>query len=224
VRIGANGQQPHSRHKAYHTIRYGYYNALGMLGGLSQLLLLLLGVYLWCRFGFGPYEDPVHVATYTIHFPIIAVLVGTCQTGMGIYGLGRATGYFRMGGPSDHSFLYVICGVWIWSTFLQFVFQPAYSDGDVYNAEASTVVACVYLGFFLMPAFLDYLVRTTPVQPRPEYYGLAKDAYYKEDLPTIWLGMAPQKDCNNGIYLQRGWGVRPKTAWKQKGQQARRVL
>jgi hypothetical protein len=79
---------------------------------------------------------------------------------------------------------------------LQFIFQPAYSDGDVYNAEASTV-ACVYLGFFLMPAFLDYLVRTTPVQPRPEYYGLAKDAYYKEDLPTIWLGMAPQKDCNN---------------------------
>jgi hypothetical protein len=123
---------------------------------------------------------------------LVAVLVGTLQTLMGLHGFLRATGYCWRGDETDHSALWWIGFVWIVSTFLQFVFQPAYGDDDEYqyNAEGATV-ACVYIGFFAMPALLDYLIRHTPVQPRPEYYGLEKDAPYREDLPTQWLGMVP---------------------------------
>jgi Ca2+/Na+ antiporter len=198
------GRQPHSRHRAYHVIRLGYYSLLAALGGLSQLIL---GAYLWNRFGFGPYEDAVHVAAFTIHFPLIAVLVGSLQTIYGVYGLGRATGHFAIRGPSDHSFLKLTFVVWIASTFLQFVFQPAYDDDHIYNAEGPTV-ACVYIGFFAMPAFLEYLVRTVPIQPRPEYYGLSSDAYYKEDFPTKWMGMVPKSGTRSGDSVCHGqWPV-----------------
>jgi len=177
--------QPHGRHKAYHVTRLAYYSLLVLLGGISQTLL---GMHLWQRFGFGPYEEPVHVAVYTIHFPCVSVVVGITQMFFGASGFFRATGRIRSDGSSGKSFLVVACLTWIISTFLQFVFQPAYDDELTYNAEGPTV-ACVYLGFFIMPVYLEYLVRVTPAKPRPEYYGLAPDAYYKEDLLLNLLGM-----------------------------------
>lgn len=180
--------QPHSRHRAYQVIRAAFYNVLVVLGALAQLLL---GAYLWSRFGFGPYEEPVHVATFTIFFPIVSVVVGTLQLWMGCFGFCRSVGWCKVGDESDASFLLVVGFVWISSIFLQNLFQPAYApDPYAYDAEGSTV-ACVYFGFFLMPVYFDYLIRTTPIQPRPVYYGLPADAYYKEDLLVKWLGMAP---------------------------------
>jgi hypothetical protein len=178
--------QPHSRHRAYHQIRLTYYNLLVLIGGLSQWML---GIYLWARFGHGPYEEPVHVAAYTVHFPIVSVIVGTFQTFMGLYGI--LFWKLKQHSKDDDSFLYVVAVTWLVTTVLQFVLQPAYSGDAVYDAEGATV-ASVYLGFFAMPALLDYLARTAPIQPDPEFYGLPEDAYYKEDLPAIWLGMEPK--------------------------------
>jgi hypothetical protein len=58
---------------------------------------------------------------------------------------------------------------------LQFVLEPAYGAGESFQAEGATI-GCVYLGFFLMPAYLDHLVRTTPVVVHPQDYGLPADA------------------------------------------------
>jgi hypothetical protein len=168
--------QPHARTRAYHILRYGYYNILVMVGGMSYLVL---GAYLWSRFGVGPYYEAVHVAVYTVHFPLVAVLVGSMQTGMGVYGFLRAIGTCSMGTStdyaSDHSFLLVTCITWIVTTCLQFVLEPAYGAGESFQAEGATI-GCVYLGFFLMPAYLDHLVRTTPVVVHPQDYGLPADA------------------------------------------------
>jgi hypothetical protein len=189
------GGQPHSRHRAYHIIRAAYYNILVILGALAQLVL---GGYLWGRFGFGPYDEPVHVATFTIHFPVVAVVVGTLQLMMGVLGFCRSVGWRPIGDESDKFFTATTGCVWISSIFLQVVFQPAYSsDPFEYNAEGSTV-AGVYVGFFIMPMYLDYLIRTTPQQPRPEYYGLPPDAYYKEDFLVKWLGMVPSQNGDSG--------------------------
>ena len=189
------GGQPHSRHKAYHRIRLVYYCLLVLVGGFSQTLL---GIYLWIQFGFGPYPDPVHVPTYTVHFPLVSILVGVVQLAMGFFGIFyKPKGKYNQ--KDDNRFLHVITLTWIVTTILQVVFQPSYGDNVEYNAEPATVAA-VYLGFFTMPAFLDYLVRNTPIQPNPEYYGLSPNKCYKEDFLTKIFKMVPVQNSNNKHY------------------------
>jgi hypothetical protein len=180
-------KQPHARSKRYHSLRYGYYNIQVVVGGMSYLVL---GVYLWSRFGLGPYYEAVHVAVYTIHFPLVAVLVGSMQTGMGVYGFLRAIGKCRMGTidkSDDYSFLYLTCATWIVTTCLQFLLEPAYGAGESGQAKGATI-GCVYLGFFIMPAYLDHLVRTTPYVVHPQDYGLSADADAgRPDLLVKWF-------------------------------------
>ena len=87
--------KPHARYKRYHNIRYGYYNLLVLTGGLSYYTVL--GVYLlWSAFGCSPYKEAVHVAVYTVYFPMVSVVVGAMQMGMGVYGFLRAIGTCSM--------------------------------------------------------------------------------------------------------------------------------
>lgn len=197
------GGQPHSRHCMYHVLRLHYYSVVVVLGGFSQLLF---GLYLWGRFGPGPYKpEPVHVAVYTISFAPVAAIVGALQVWMGVYGWRRARLYNKKAfalldgrksnqheenciDPYDYSYLKCIGIVWLLTMALQCLIQPAYADG--WTAEGATV-ASVYLGFFVMPALLDQWIRTTPVSPRPVYYGLKRDEEYKEDILCKCFGMAP---------------------------------
>jgi hypothetical protein len=64
---------------------------------------------------------------------------------------------------------------WIVTTCWQFLFEPAYGAGTSFQAQGATI-GCVYLGFFIMPAYLDHSVRTTPYVVDPQDYGLPADA------------------------------------------------
>jgi len=199
------GRVPHSRHRAYYVLRLHYYSIHVWLGGLAQCLL---GIYLWTRFGFGPFETPVHVAAFTIHFPAIAAGVGGLHMALGVYGWGRAREWSWLSikksedlDPHDYRFCRFLGMVWILTTILQFVLQPAYAQDDFLISESATV-ACVYLGFFIMPAALEEWIRTTPLKPRPEYYGLPRHASYQEDMLCRWFGLAPSVVQIDGIDVE----------------------
>ena len=157
-----------------------------MIGGLSYEYTVL-GVYLWSRFGCGPYKEAVHVAVYMVHFPIVAVLVGLMQMGMGVYGFLRAIHVCSMNNKDDYKLFHVTCATWIVTTILQCPVEPSYGAGETFQAEGATI-ASVYVGFFLMPVYLDHLVRTTPLRVNPQDYGLSPDAPAgRPDFLVTWV-------------------------------------
>jgi len=179
------GGQQVDKHQGYYVIRYAFYNLMVFLGGFSQLLL---GIFLSARFGPGPYDQAVHVTTYTVFFPYITAIVGTVQTFMGVYGWSRAVGWIKIQGESDSVFLYVTLITWIITMVLQIIVQPSFGTGDSFDAEGATYAA-VYVGFFVMPAWLDHMVRYTPKRIDPSYFGLPACTQCKEDMLCKIFGL-----------------------------------
>jgi hypothetical protein len=95
----------------------------------------------------------------------MTIVVGAAQTIYGIYGWCRAAGWLKMGSKSDHRFMIATLVTWIITMALQIIVQPSYGGGVVYLAERATYAA-VYLGNFVMPAWLDYMVRVTPSESK----------------------------------------------------------
>lgn len=182
------GRQPHGKDRRYYRVRYGYYNLLVIMGGGSQLAL---GIFLWIKFGSGPFDEAVHIAVYTVYFPVLTTFVGLIQTTVGLYGWLRAVAWLPMSGSC---YLYATLSSWIISTILQFLVQPSYAPSLQFDAEGATYSA-VYLGFFLMPAWLDYVCRHTPPKIAPEYFGLPPGTPAKQDLVVKWLGIQAQDDA-----------------------------
>jgi hypothetical protein len=188
------GQQPHGKDRRYYRVRYGYYNLLVIIGGGSQLAL---GIFLWIKYGCGPYADAVHIAVYTVFFPELTTLVGLIQTAVGVYGWSRAVGWLPFCTTTslqhDASYLYATLGSWIVTTILQCLVQPSYAPSLQFDAEGATYTA-VYLGFFVMPAWLDSVCRQTPSEVRPEYYGLPPGTPARQDPVVQWLGLTVPQD------------------------------
>lgn len=132
------GGQPVDKHRGYYLIRYGYYNILTFLGGISQSVL---GIYLGNRFGWGPYRNAVHVAVYTVFFPGIATVVGAVQTLYALYGFLRAMGWVDMSRKNDQSFMIATLACWLVTMILQIIVQPSYGDGAQFDAEGATYAA-----------------------------------------------------------------------------------
>jgi len=90
----------------------------------------------------------------------------------------------------NYKFTYVTCATWIVTTILQCLVEPAYIymvAGETFQAEGATI-ASVYVGFFLMPVYLDHLVRTTPLRVNPQDYGLSPDAPAgRPDFLVTWV-------------------------------------
>lgn len=183
------GKQPVDKHRGYYILRYAYYCILVVLGGISQLLL---GIYLGMRFGWGPYDNAVHVAVYTVFFPCVTVVVGVVQTLYGIYGWCRALGWVTIQGKGDSSFMVATLVTWIITMVLQILLQPSYATGSEFDAEGATYAA-VYVGFFVMPAWLDYMVRHTPNRVDPAYFGLPVDTRCREDLLCRLFGLTADR-------------------------------
>ena len=218
--------QPHSRTKHYHVIRLGYYCILVLIGALSQIVL---GIYCWIQYGFGPYYDDngnlaaIHIATYITQLPLIPILVGICQFYFGLYGFNIAYQWkddtcdgsdydtlFHQQKQPDGSlktsrtandnndtadennnntttFQYIAVWTWLITFFLQFLFPPAYGQDHDFISNGATF-ASVYMGFFIMPVYLEYLVRTTPTSATPQMYGLPNDAPSgRPDLLVKWF-------------------------------------
>ena len=83
--------------------------------------------------------------------------------------------------------VYVTCATWIVTTILHCLVEPAYGAGETFQAKGATI-ASADVGFFLMPVYLDHLVRTTPLIVNPQDYGLSVDANPgRPDLLVTWV-------------------------------------
>lgn len=171
------GDQCMTRNRLSYMLRYGYFCFLVTLGGWSQLLL---GFFCWSRFGSGPYADAVHVTVYTIFLPQLTCITGFVQTAVGFFGMLRVFGWSHIGGAEDRRFEFASLVSWLITMLFQIVVQPSYARGDAYDAEGATF-ASVYLGFFIIPVWLDYRVRVTPNKVWPEHYAVSNDTKPKPD-------------------------------------------
>jgi len=110
------GEKPLDKHRGYYVVRFAYYSLLVFIGGISQLVL---GLYLGSHFGWGPYNDAVHVAVYTVFFPSLTALVGAVQTLYAIFGWCRALDMIPIRSKDDSSFAIATLICWVITMVVQ---------------------------------------------------------------------------------------------------------
>ena len=159
-----------------------YFSLLQVVGGFSQFAL---GVFLAASYGWGPYSQAVHVLIYTVFFPSLAIIVGALQTLWGIYGFALAVGWVKIRSRNDNRFMLATLATWVVTMILQVFVQPAYGGGMAFLAE-SPAYAAVYIANFVMPAWLEYMMRVTPDRIDRSYYSLPEDTKCKQDI-LCWI-------------------------------------
>ena len=159
--------RPGARSSGYYRSRLRTYSGLVMLAGLTQLVL---GSFVLHKFGSGPLNPPVGVAMFTVTFPEISILVGIVYVLNGLYGLARAFGLYKAD-EHDHSFQMGIAFQYFCTLVLMILVQISYLPGGMLAAAAPSR-GCLTMGAHVLPAFLDYKMRTTPEHLPADYYGL----------------------------------------------------
>jgi hypothetical protein len=110
---------------------------------------------------------------YTCYYPEINIAVGLLQMLIGYYGIARYFGLVPVG-PHNHHFQVAILLQWISTLAMQYVVQTSLSlEGGPPTRLPEMVLLGV--GLNVLPAFLDYKMRTTPYSISKEYYGLEGD-------------------------------------------------
>ncbi len=164
--------KPGARSASYYGGRFVFYTSLLALAGLSQLML---GIYILSNIGSGPLpEGPVSVAMYFVNFPELSVFVGLYQLLTGLYGIFRS---ISIGSKTDHTFQVAIAVQWLLMLSIQIMTQISYAPGDTAAASASAI-ACLSLGLNLLPAFLEFKMRTIPEELATDavtYYGMLEE-------------------------------------------------
>ena len=162
--------KPMSHNAEYYRSRLLFYTFVLVLAGTSQLLL---GAYSLMEFGNGPLEPPLVVAMYTISFPEIAIPLGIMQMLVGYFGIARYLGSVPVG-PQDHEYQIMLLIQFIAMVGLQYLTQIGYASGDEGTAGAGAIISLVLLsvGLNVLPAFLDYKMRTMPKTITKEYFGI----------------------------------------------------
>jgi hypothetical protein len=171
--------KPTHRDARYFRGRLAFYSFVLALAGVSQLLL---GSYILFEFGGGPLSPAMGVAMYQIYFPEITVALGCIQMVIGYIGIARYLSYIPVG-PSDHEMQAAALLGWVFQLVLQYIVQISYMVGDE-NAAAMPSLALLSLGMNLLPAYLDFKMRTTPHYLTNEYYGIT-DATMKSDAHNV---------------------------------------
>lgn len=107
---------------------------------------------------------------FTVSFPEISIVVGLVYLLNGMYGVVRSLKILGTS-PADHSFQFGIVFQYFCTLVLMIIVQISYLPGGALAAAAPSR-ACLTMGAHVLPAFLDYKMRSTPeVLPR-NYYGL----------------------------------------------------
>uniref|UniRef100_A0A7S1GQX7 Uncharacterized protein n=1 Tax=Cyclophora tenuis TaxID=216820 RepID=A0A7S1GQX7_CYCTE len=159
--------KPGDRASGYYRGRLGFYCILVTLAGLAQLML---GAFCISNFGNGPLEPFIGVAMFTVSFPEISVVVGLVYILNGLYGLLRSVGVIKAS-ENDHSFQIGMAFQYICTLVLMIIVQISYLPGNT-QAAAAPSRACLTLGAHVLPAFLDFKMRTTPEVLPMDFYGL----------------------------------------------------
>jgi hypothetical protein len=173
--------KPTARDARYYRGRLLFYTFVLIIAGVSQLIL---GGYAIMEFGNGALRPPVRVAMYRVHFPEISVAIGILQMLVGYYGVARYLGMVAVG-PNDHQYQILLVIQWISMLLMQYLVQIGYGPGDE-NAAAVPTLTLLSVGLNVLPAFLDYKMRTVPQIVTNKYYGLMateKNKAYQELAP-----------------------------------------
>jgi hypothetical protein len=160
--------KPTHRDARYFRGRLVFFSFVLALAGVSQLLL---GSYVLFEIGSGPLSPPVEVAMYKVHYPEISVAVGSMQMIVGYIGIARYLSYLPVG-PDDHEMQGAALLVWFFQLVLQYIVQNSLGMEED-DAAALPSLALLSLGMNILPAYLDYRMRTTPHYLTNEYYGLS---------------------------------------------------
>ena len=161
---------PSNRSSPYYSGRSVFYACLITIAGLSQLML---GSFVLSKFGGGPLESgTIGVAMYVVNFPEITIVVGLVQLLTGIFGIGRRYGLLN-NGKDDNRYQVALFFTWLCMLSMQIMTQVSYLPGDAL-ASAAPTIACLSLGMTMLPAFLDFKMRTTPEHIAADYYGFEK--------------------------------------------------
>jgi hypothetical protein len=162
--------EPMARNAEYYRGRLLFYTFVLVVAGMSQLLL---GAYSLSEYGNGPLEPPLVVAMYTISFPEISITIGILQMLVGYFGIARYLGFVPVG-PRSHEYQIMLLLQFIAMVALQYLTQIGYAPGDEGATGAGTIISWVLLsvGLNVLPAFLDYKMRTMPQTLTKEYFGI----------------------------------------------------
>lgn len=158
--------KPEARSASYYRGRLLIYAFMLGVGGLSQLVL---GVDSQTRHGTFP-QPPVRVAFYIISISPLAIAVGALQMINAVYGVLRALSMTGIVAMDDTWYQMSLGFGWLVQFALQALTQAAYPTGPE-SAGLAPTVAAFSVGLSLMPAYLEYKMRSTPALIQPEYYG-----------------------------------------------------
>jgi hypothetical protein len=177
-----NGK-PELRPATYFRGRMLFYSFVLALAGFTQLLM---GSYVHKNFADDSGELPygsIFVPFYVVMFPAINIVIGGLQTLFGLWGMLRSlhVSIFVIGTDHhetqsyDKTFQIAMFGSWFLQLVLQFITQIGYEPGPDYGSAPQFF--CLAVGLNLMPAYLDYKMRSLPeVIDKVEYYGFQPDA------------------------------------------------
>jgi hypothetical protein len=157
--------------------RMFFYSFVVALVGFTQLLL---GSYIQKNFAddSGKLEHgPICVPLYEVSCPAMNIIMGLLQTMFGAWGVNSSLqASVFMDYPFDKIFRIAMFGFWILQLVLQFITQIGVVAGTLYSCTAPTFF-CLAVGLNLMPAYLDYKMRSLPeVIDKVEYYRFQPDA------------------------------------------------
>mmetsp|Transcript_20919 Transcript_20919/g.34565 ORF Transcript_20919/g.34565 Transcript_20919/m.34565 type:complete len:368 (+) Transcript_20919:91-1194(+) len=153
---------PCDRASSYFRGRLRVYSFLVLVAGIAQLML---GVFTISNISNGPLLPPPTVAMFTITFPEISVTVGLLYVINGIWGM-----YRGFSNPTDNYFQMSIAMQYLFTISLMICVQIFYLAGPTQGGAAPSR-GCLTLGAHIMPAFLDYKMRSTPEELGDDYYG-----------------------------------------------------
>lgn len=108
---------------------------------------------------------------YIVHYPEMSVSVGSFQMILGYFGIARYLGYVPIG-PRNHQLQILVLVLWISMLVIQYVSQITLSLGDGHSTEKLPSWFLLSSGINLLPAYLDYKMRTTPYDIDDTYYGI----------------------------------------------------
>lgn len=149
-------EKPHNA--TYYRKRLFVYCTALLLAGFAQLSL---GSYVMFEFGTGDLtkaSGPIGVAMLTVTFPEMNIVVGILQVYNAVWGILRGGNVVE---SNDNAFAASVFFGWLIQYILQVLTQIGHLEGGTKGSAAAGVTA-VMIGLNLMPAFLDYKVRSIP--------------------------------------------------------------
>jgi hypothetical protein len=110
---------------------------------------------------------------YVVSFPAINCTVGSIQILNALWGFARSCGIGVFGGDYDYMYQLSMYMSWFLQIVLQVVVQVGYVPGSG-KAPAAATIAAMTIGLNMMPAYLDFKMRTVPEEISGSYFGIAE--------------------------------------------------